>query len=65
MNDDDVNILAAGGARYVAGPSETGGGQSNVCVGGQGGNGTPSDLCRFRSKTFSFKRPLIAPPPIF
>ena len=25
MNDDDVNILAAGGARYVAGPSELGG----------------------------------------
>ena len=25
MNDDDVNILAAGGARYVAGPTETGG----------------------------------------
>ena len=27
MNDDDVNILAAGGARYVAGPSETVGGK--------------------------------------
>ena len=24
MNDEDVNILAAGGARYVAGPPETG-----------------------------------------
>ena len=37
MNDDDVNILAAGGARYVAGPTETG---ATIMWGG--GNRTPS-----------------------
>jgi hypothetical protein len=58
MNDDDVNILAAGGARYVAGPTETGGTVMCVCVGGGGQSHT-------LSKTFSFKRPLIALPPIF
>ena len=44
MNDDDVNILAAGGARYVAGPSEMGG---TVIWGtnSTGGNRTPSNLC--------------------
>jgi hypothetical protein len=42
MNDDDVNILAAGGARYVAGPTETGGTVMCVCVWGGGGNRTPS-----------------------
>ena len=54
MNDDDVNILAAGGARYVAGPTETG---ATIMWGG----GQSHTL----SKTFSFKRPLIALPPIF